>query len=80
MLILGVPFSPVSRHALSIWQDQIRCLSNEERDQTDLQARVILSRCAGRVKEIEALEKRTLQPHSKYHLLVLISDQQGELR
>lgn len=37
----------------------IRHLTNEERDQIDLQARVILSRCAGRIKEMEALEKRT---------------------
>lgn len=36
----------------------IRHLTNEERDQVDLQARVILSRCADRVKEMEALEKR----------------------
>ncbi|KAG7449264.1 uncharacterized protein BT62DRAFT_964309 [Guyanagaster necrorhizus] len=36
----------------------IRQLSNEERDQIDLQARLILSRCADRVKEMEALEKR----------------------
>ena len=36
----------------------LRYLSNEERDQIDLQARVILSRCADRVKEMEALEKR----------------------
>jgi syntaxin 18 len=37
----------------------MRHLSNEERDQIDMQARVILSRCADRVKEMEALEKRT---------------------
>lgn len=37
----------------------IRHLTNEERDQIDLQARVILSRCADRVKEMETLEKRT---------------------
>ncbi|KAF8895933.1 snare protein syntaxin 18/UFE1 [Mucidula mucida] len=36
----------------------IQQLSNEERDQIDLQARLILSRCADRVKEMEALEKR----------------------
>ncbi len=36
----------------------VRHLSNEERDQIDLQARVILKRCADRVKEMEALEKR----------------------
>ncbi|OBZ76630.1 Syntaxin-18 [Grifola frondosa] len=36
----------------------IRHLTNEERDQIDLQARVILSRCADRVREMEALEKR----------------------
>lgn len=35
----------------------IRSLTNEERDQIDLQARIILSKCADRVKELEALEK-----------------------
>jgi syntaxin 18 len=38
----------------------IRHLTDEERDQVDLQARVILSRCADRVKEMEALEKRAV--------------------
>jgi syntaxin 18 len=37
----------------------IRWLTNEERDQIDLQARVILTKCADRVKEMEALETRT---------------------
>jgi syntaxin 18 len=37
----------------------IRYLTNEERDQIDIQARVIFSRCADRIKEMEALEKRT---------------------
>ncbi|KAL4075943.1 hypothetical protein V8B97DRAFT_1862877 [Scleroderma yunnanense] len=37
---------------------EIKHLTNEERDQIDLQARVILSRCADRVKAMEALEKR----------------------
>ncbi|KAJ8523467.1 hypothetical protein ONZ45_g58 [Pleurotus djamor] len=36
----------------------IRHLSNEERDQIDVQARVILTRCADRVKDMEVLEKR----------------------
>ncbi|KXN83713.1 Syntaxin-18 [Leucoagaricus sp. SymC.cos] len=36
----------------------IRYLKNEERDQIDLQARVILSKCADRVKEMEILEKK----------------------
>lgn len=36
----------------------IRRLSNQERDQIDLQARVILTRCADRVKEMEGIEKR----------------------
>lgn len=36
----------------------IRHLTNEERDQIDLQARVIFTRCSDRVKEMEALEKR----------------------
>ncbi|KAF9263500.1 hypothetical protein L218DRAFT_1077046 [Marasmius fiardii PR-910] len=39
------------------WAD-IKKLSNQERDEIDLQARLILSRCADRVKEMEALEKR----------------------
>ncbi|KAF7355225.1 SNARE protein syntaxin 18/UFE1 [Mycena sanguinolenta] len=39
----------------------IRHLSNQERDQIDLQARVILTRCADRVKEMEALEKRRIE-------------------
>jgi len=41
----------------SSWAN-IRHLTNEERDQIDLQARVILTRCSDRVKEMEALEKR----------------------
>ena len=39
------------------WAD-IRSLTNEERDQIDLQARVILSRCKDRVAQLEELEKR----------------------
>ena len=39
------------------WGD-IRNLTNEERDQIDLQARVILSRCKDRVAQLEELEKR----------------------
>ncbi|KAI0650651.1 hypothetical protein C8Q79DRAFT_901812 [Trametes meyenii] len=38
------------------WAD-IRNLTNEERDQIDLQARVILSRCKDRVAQLEDLEK-----------------------
>lgn len=37
----------------------IRWLTNEERDQIDMQARVILTKCADRVKGMEALETRT---------------------
>lgn len=40
----------------------IQHLTNEERDQIDMQARVILTRCADRVKEMEALEKRAVFP------------------
>ncbi|KAJ7781339.1 snare protein syntaxin 18/UFE1 [Mycena metata] len=36
----------------------IRHLSNQDRDQIDLQARVILTGCADRVKAMETLEKR----------------------
>ena len=43
----------------SSWAN-IRHLSNEERDQIDLQARVILTRCSDRVKEMKTLEKRVL--------------------
>jgi syntaxin 18 len=38
----------------------IRYLTDEERDQVDLQARVVLTRCADRVKEMEKLEKRAV--------------------
>ncbi len=40
----------------------IRHLTNEERDQIDLQARVVLTRCSDRVKEMEVIEKRTHSP------------------
>jgi len=58
--------SPLSRQATrnmefgspdEHWAD-IRHLTNEERDQIDLQARTILKRCSDRVKEMETLEKR----------------------
>ena len=57
---------PVSRQATrsidpndeKAWAD-IKYLSNEERDQIDLQARIVLSRCADRVKEMERIEKRS---------------------
>ena len=55
------------------WGD-IRNLTNEERDQIDLQARVILSRCKDRVAQLEELEKREsslpapLQLHKKTRL------------
>lgn len=39
----------------------VKHLTNEERDQIDLQARVILSRCSERIKEMEALEKRRVE-------------------
>ncbi|EIN10722.1 hypothetical protein PUNSTDRAFT_132796 [Punctularia strigosozonata HHB-11173 SS5] len=38
--------------------DGVKYLTAEERDQIDVQARVILSRCANKVKEMEALESR----------------------
>ncbi|KAG2013757.1 hypothetical protein CC2G_010634 [Coprinopsis cinerea AmutBmut pab1-1] len=41
----------------SAWSN-IKYLSNEERDQIDLQARTILQQCSTRVKEMELLEKR----------------------
>ncbi|KAF8639819.1 hypothetical protein AX17_001076 [Amanita inopinata Kibby_2008] len=39
----------------------VRYLTNQERDQIDIQTRVILSRCADRVREMEALEKRRVE-------------------
>ncbi|KAF9058077.1 hypothetical protein BJ165DRAFT_1425550 [Panaeolus papilionaceus] len=41
----------------SSWAN-VKHLSNEERDQIDLQARVIITKCSDRIKEMEALEKR----------------------
>ena len=58
----------------------VKHLSNEERDQIDLQGRVILSRCADRVKEMEALEKRTLQLHSKSRVFIFPFNLQEELK
>jgi syntaxin 18 len=40
-----------------VWTD-VKYLNNEERDQIDMQARLVLARCAERVKAMEALEKR----------------------
>jgi syntaxin 18 len=57
----------------------IRSLTNEERDQIDFQARVILSRCADRVKEMEILEKRTfifsILPQTSTSLLFTVASQ-----
>ena len=47
-----------------------RHLTNEERDQIDLQARVILKRCSDRVKEMEAIEKRRFLKYTIYLRLV----------
>lgn len=38
----------------------IKSLTNAERDQLDLQANVILTKCAQRVRELEELDKRKL--------------------
>jgi syntaxin 18 len=38
----------------------LRYLTNEEREQIDLQARIILKKCADKVKEMEMLEKSPL--------------------
>ncbi|KAF8341367.1 uncharacterized protein EI90DRAFT_2989133 [Cantharellus anzutake] len=46
------------------WAD-IRHLSNEERDQIDLQARIIISQCAERVSRLEKLEAARVQSASR---------------
>ena len=46
----------------------IKHLTNEERDKIDLQARVILSRCAERIREMEALEKRACPLYHVPHI------------
>ncbi|KZT12804.1 uncharacterized protein LAESUDRAFT_639667 [Laetiporus sulphureus 93-53] len=65
-LNVGSRHSPLSRQSSrnidlgasdQSWAN-VRHLNNEERDQIDLQARVILFRCSERVKELEAVEKR----------------------
>lgn len=45
-----------SEHGEVAWSS-LRYITNEERDQLDLQARIILTKCADRVKEMEILEK-----------------------
>ena len=62
---------PVTRQAVraldttgvDAWAD-IKYFTNAERDQIDVQARHILSRCAERVHDMETLEKRALSSHS----------------
>ena len=51
-------------HALDLGGDEdalasLKYMSNQERDQMDLQAKTILSRCAERVKEMEKIERST---------------------
>ncbi|EIW82396.1 hypothetical protein CONPUDRAFT_136895 [Coniophora puteana RWD-64-598 SS2] len=55
-----VPLSRQGSRAIDIEDNlaDIRYLSNEEREQVDIQARAVLSRCADRIKEMELLEKR----------------------
>ncbi|KZT42875.1 hypothetical protein SISSUDRAFT_979048 [Sistotremastrum suecicum HHB10207 ss-3] len=48
--------SPDPQSSSNPWEN-ITHLSNEQRDQFDIQARQILSRCANRVKELETVEK-----------------------
>lgn len=57
-----------SSSSSSSWAN-IRHLTNEERDQIDLQARVILTRCSDRVKEMEALEKRMFSLNAKSFII-----------
>lgn len=48
----------------------VKHLSNDERDQIDLQARVVLSKCAERVRDMERIEKRasrTFDPRFSRH-------------
>ena len=37
----------------------VRHMTNEERDQVDLQARLIISKCAERIRDMELVEKST---------------------
>lgn len=57
--LLRQPARPLEFDGSDHSWSSIRYLTNEERDQIDLQARVILSKCADRVKELEALDKST---------------------
>jgi syntaxin 18 len=44
------------------WAD-IKFFTNAERDQIDIQARTILTRCADHVRDMESLEKREIGSH-----------------
>jgi len=44
-----------------VWAN-IKHLTNDERDQIDLQARVVFSKCAERVREMERIEQRMCAP------------------
>ena len=59
-----------------MWND-VKYLTNEERDQIDLQVRMILARCAQKVRDMEELEKR----ESMFKFTVLcFSDCLGSVR
>ncbi|KAI9063138.1 hypothetical protein FKP32DRAFT_1572316 [Trametes sanguinea] len=60
------------------WGD-LRNLTNEERDQIDLQARVILSRCKDRVAQLEELEKIFTLTHTLLGRAELAASQQNPL-
>lgn len=47
-------------------------MSNEERDQIDLQARVILGQCADRVSKLEQLEKGELIVDRLYEMITVL--------
>lgn len=50
----------------------LKSLTNEERDQIDLQARVILSQCADRVTKLERLENGELYSISLFRFFSLV--------
>lgn len=63
----------------SSWEN-ITHLSNEQRDQFDLQARQILTRCANRVKELETVEKRKVMSFCSTHLVLTNNTTQSDSR
>ena len=61
------PVRVLDATSVDAWAD-IKFFTNAERDQIDIQARMILTRCADHVRDMESLEKREIGSHATFLL------------